>query len=188
MIDAQFLHQPFADLGAARLVALHQLHHGHDILFDSQPPEDRWLLRQIPHAKPRALVHRQAGDVLAVDQDLALIDADEAGDHVEAGGLAGAVGAEQADDLAALEAQADALHDLTLAERLEQPVPEREQTRIIGVLFYINFNYPTIDIFKDLNLTIAVLAGVLVMGIIITWLSTHFATQRFLNLRTDDLY
>ncbi len=59
---------------------------------------------------------------------------------------------------------------------------------IIGVLFYINFNYPTIDIFKDLNLTIAVLAGVLVMGIIITWLSTHFATQRFLNLRTDDLY
>ena len=59
---------------------------------------------------------------------------------------------------------------------------------IIGVLFYINFNYPTIDIFKDLNLTIAVLAGVLVMGIIITWSSTHFATQRFLNLRTDDLY
>lgn len=59
---------------------------------------------------------------------------------------------------------------------------------IIGVLFYINFNYPTIDIFKDLNLTIAVLVGVLVMGILITWISTHFATQRFLNLRTDDLY
>lgn len=59
---------------------------------------------------------------------------------------------------------------------------------IVGVLFYINFNYPTIDIFKDLNLTIAVLVGVLVMGILITWISTHFATQRFLNLRTDDLY
>jgi cell division transport system permease protein len=26
------------------------------------------------------------------------------------------------------------------------------------------------------------------IGILITWLSTYFATQRFLNLRTDDLY
>lgn len=59
---------------------------------------------------------------------------------------------------------------------------------IIGVLFYISFNYPTLDIFKDLNLTIIVLVAVLGLGIVITWLSTHFATQRFLNLRTDDLY
>ena len=59
---------------------------------------------------------------------------------------------------------------------------------IVGVLFYVNINYPTLDIFKDLNLTIIVLLTVLVLGIIITWLSTHFATQRFLNLRTDDLY
>ena len=59
---------------------------------------------------------------------------------------------------------------------------------IIGVLFYISINYPTLDIFKDLELTGLVLLAVLVMGIVITWLSTHFATQRFLNLRTDDLY
>ena len=26
------------------------------------------------------------------------------------------------------------------------------------------------------------------MGIFISWISTHFATQRFLNLRTDELY
>jgi cell division transport system permease protein len=26
------------------------------------------------------------------------------------------------------------------------------------------------------------------IGVLITWLSTYFATQRFLNLRTDDLY
>ncbi|PHX62409.1 MAG: cell division protein FtsX, partial [Flavobacteriales bacterium] len=30
--------------------------------------------------------------------------------------------------------------------------------------------------------------GVLLIGVIITWLSTYFATTRFLNLRTDDLY
>ena len=28
----------------------------------------------------------------------------------------------------------------------------------------------------------------LVVGIVITWISTFFATQRYLNLRTDDLY
>lgn len=59
---------------------------------------------------------------------------------------------------------------------------------IIGVLLYININYPDLDIFKDQLLTILVLLGVLFLGTLITWISTHFATQRFLNLRTDDLY
>ena len=36
---------------------------------------------------------------------------DQAGDHVEHGGLAGAVGAQQADRLAAARGEADALHD-----------------------------------------------------------------------------
>ncbi|MEC4050016.1 permease-like cell division protein FtsX [Flavobacterium sp. SUN046] len=59
---------------------------------------------------------------------------------------------------------------------------------LTGVLFYIQTNFPTIDIFKDQLLTILVLVGVLVLGVIITGISTYFATQRFLNLRTDDLY
>ena len=59
---------------------------------------------------------------------------------------------------------------------------------LIGVLFYINTHFPALEIFKDIELTIAVLVGVLALGILITWISTYFATQRFLNLRTDDLY
>ena len=59
---------------------------------------------------------------------------------------------------------------------------------LIGLLFYININYPTVEIFKDTALTIAVLFVVLLLGVLITWISTYFATQRFLNLRTDDLY
>lgn len=59
---------------------------------------------------------------------------------------------------------------------------------LIGVLLYINTNYPTLEIFKDQTLTVLVLLSVLIVGALITWLSTHFATQRFLNLRTDDLY
>ena len=59
---------------------------------------------------------------------------------------------------------------------------------LIGLLFYIHINYPTVAIFKDIELTIGVLLLVLLLGVLITWISTHFATQRFLNLRTDDLY
>lgn len=59
---------------------------------------------------------------------------------------------------------------------------------LLGVLFYIDTNFPLLDIFND-KLSIGfVLIGVLLVGIVITWLSTYFATQRFLNLRTDDLY
>ncbi|MFT7627383.1 MAG: cell division transport system permease protein, partial [Ulvibacter sp.] len=39
------------------------------------------------------------------------------------------------------------------------------------------------------KLLLSVLFGfIFLMGLFITWISTFFATQRFLNLRTDDLY
>ena len=59
---------------------------------------------------------------------------------------------------------------------------------LLGVLFYLNTNFPALEVFKDIELTIAVLFGVLILGVLITWISTYFATQRFLNLRTDNLY
>lgn len=59
---------------------------------------------------------------------------------------------------------------------------------LIGILIYVDVNFPTLEIFKDEILIGAVLLGVLLLGALIPWLSTYFATQRFLNLRTDDLY
>ncbi len=59
---------------------------------------------------------------------------------------------------------------------------------LLSVLIYLNTNFPALEVFNDIELTIAVLIGVLVLGVLITWISTHFATQRFLNLRTGDLY
>ena len=59
---------------------------------------------------------------------------------------------------------------------------------LIATLYYINSAYPNLNILEEEALTAAILIGVLVVGIIITWLSTFFATQRFLNLRTDELY
>jgi len=59
---------------------------------------------------------------------------------------------------------------------------------LIGVLSYIQTNFPDLGIVEDKALIGGVLLGVFGLGVLITWLSTHFATQRFLNLRTDDLY
>ncbi|MGO4904722.1 cell division protein FtsX [Flavobacterium sp. W20_MBD1_R3] len=59
---------------------------------------------------------------------------------------------------------------------------------LVGVLLYVETNFPNLGILEDKAMIGVVLLSVLGIGILITWLSTHFATQRFLNLRTDDLY
>ena len=59
---------------------------------------------------------------------------------------------------------------------------------LIGVLIYVQTNFPNLGILDDKLLIGLVLLGVLGVGVLITWLSTYFATQRFLNLRTDELY
>ncbi|MBP6374123.1 MAG: permease-like cell division protein FtsX [Flavobacterium sp.] len=59
---------------------------------------------------------------------------------------------------------------------------------LIGCLLYIDGNYPNLGILENPLSVGIVLLGVLALGIVITWLSTYFATQRYLNLRTDDLY
>ncbi|MBN9003344.1 MAG: LPS export ABC transporter ATP-binding protein [Rhizobiales bacterium] len=66
-------------------------------------------------------MHRQLGDVVAVEFDLAAIGLDQAGDHVEHRGLAGAVRPEQAHRLAAPQVQPQA--------RQPQPQPQPAQRR-----------------------------------------------------------
>ena len=59
---------------------------------------------------------------------------------------------------------------------------------LIGTLIYLNTSFPNLGILDDQLMIASVLLGVVAVGILITWISTYFATQRFLNLRTDDLY
>ena len=59
---------------------------------------------------------------------------------------------------------------------------------LIALLFYVESNFPGLGIMEDKALIGLVLLAVFGLGVLITWVSTHFATQRFLNLRTDDLY
>jgi cell division transport system permease protein len=59
---------------------------------------------------------------------------------------------------------------------------------LIGVLIYLESNFPDLGLLDDQLLIALVLISVFALGVLITWISTYFATQRFLNLRTDDLY
>ena len=57
-----------------------------------------------------------------------------------------------------------------------------------GALLAIVKSYPEFSILLDNTILCIVFIGILAMGILISWLSTYFATQRFLNLNTNDLY
>jgi cell division transport system permease protein len=59
---------------------------------------------------------------------------------------------------------------------------------IAGVLYYVNTNFQDLGLLDEPYIIISLLVGVLVLGILISLTSTYFATQRFLNLRTDELY
>ncbi len=59
---------------------------------------------------------------------------------------------------------------------------------LVAFISYLNKNIPELELFSDLNMLAMVFLGVIGLGILITWLSTYFATQRFLNLRSDELY
>ena len=59
---------------------------------------------------------------------------------------------------------------------------------LIGISYYIEQQIIEISLLNDIQLLAFVFTGVLLLGILITWISTFFATRRFLNLRTDELY
>ncbi|MEO9572323.1 MAG: permease-like cell division protein FtsX [Polaribacter sp.] len=62
---------------------------------------------------------------------------------------------------------------------------------IIGlgiIIFYIDKYAPSLGLLKDYVTMGYLVGGVLVSAFLITLISTFFATQRFLNLQTDELY
>ena len=57
-----------------------------------------------------------------------------------------------------------------------------------AVVYYIDKSFPELNLIQN-QLSIGALFSVIFgIGILITWWSTFFATQRFLNLKTDQLY
>src|SRR5439155_22887508 len=73
-----------------------------------------------PDAALTALGGRHVGDILAVEPDRALRRRQHAGDEIEQRRLAGAVGADQTDDLAA----ADRDRDVAVGDEAAEPLPD----------------------------------------------------------------
>lgn len=57
-----------------------------------------------------------------------------------------------------------------------------------AVLYYLNETFPELELLRDKMILAILFVGVFVASVVITWFSTFLATQRFLNLRTDELY
>ncbi|WP_417800070.1 cell division protein FtsX [Tenacibaculum sp.] len=59
----------------------------------------------------------------------------------------------------------------------------------LGILiYYVDKYIPTLELLTDYIALGYVAGGVILVAFFITWISTFFATQRFLNLQTNDLY
>ena len=56
------------------------------------------------------------------------------------------------------------------------------------VLYYLDLTFPELELLRNTILIIALFIGIFLLGVVITWISTFIATQRFLNIKTDQLY
>ncbi len=57
-----------------------------------------------------------------------------------------------------------------------------------AVVYYVDLNVPTFGLLENYMLLIYVALGIVFVALFITWISTFFATRRFLNLHTNELY
>lgn len=57
-----------------------------------------------------------------------------------------------------------------------------------AIMYSVNKSFPELQLLQDRLLLASIFGGVFVLGLLISWFSTFFATQRFLNLKTDELY
>ncbi|MFQ3238451.1 MAG: cell division transport system permease protein [Olleya marilimosa] len=56
------------------------------------------------------------------------------------------------------------------------------------IVYYVDQAFPELVLRQSPVLIGGLFLVIFLLGILITWISTHFATQRFLNLKTDQLY
>ena len=93
----------------------------HDVLERGEPGEGLHELERPREAQAADRVGLEPDQGRAVERDRAVSRGVEAGDEVEHGGLAGAVGPDEPDDLAALDREVESAHRGEPAEALVQP-------------------------------------------------------------------
>jgi hypothetical protein len=104
---------PLQVLGDAAVAPEECAHH--EILADAEAIEDPAALGHVADTATDDVVGRGAGEHAILEVDRALAGDQQSGDRLERGGLAGAVVAEQRDDLAAAHLQRDPLQGADLA-------------------------------------------------------------------------
>ncbi len=57
-----------------------------------------------------------------------------------------------------------------------------------AILYFLNKKYSVLNLSANKEKIILLFVGIFLVGIVITWISTYFATRRFLKLKTDELY
>src|SRR5512139_3813651 len=102
MRDPQLMQKAVSPFLALKRRQIHGLQDSHEVLRNTEFPENRWFLRKIANSIPRPLVHRHLGDVCAVEKHPALIRLYKPDDHVEGRGLSRPVRTKQADNFSIL--------------------------------------------------------------------------------------
>ena len=59
---------------------------------------------------------------------------------------------------------------------------------LVGILFWISKRIPDLMLIQDTTAIVAILVGVVVLGVILAWLSTRAALDKFLKADLDKLY
>lgn len=59
---------------------------------------------------------------------------------------------------------------------------------LLLVLYLANDQIPELVEFQDLNLFGILFAAVIILGIMISWISTYFAIRKYIRMKTDSLY
>jgi len=90
----------------------------HEVVEHGHAPEQGDVLEGARDAELGEPARGQVGDVASLERDAAAVRMVEAADHVEDGRLAGAVGADDRQDLALLGLERHPRHGLHAAERL----------------------------------------------------------------------
>jgi cell division transport system permease protein len=59
---------------------------------------------------------------------------------------------------------------------------------LIGVLYLVGQNMPELMELQNINVYLILFSSVIVLGILISWISTSLAVRKFLRMQTGDLY
>src|SRR5690348_7406680 len=110
MTDMQIMQQIVEMLLHLVSPIVFQFQYSANIVSYRESPENRSLLWQIAQAEVCSLVHGHLAEVKLIKDDVASIQRHKAHHHVKTGGLACAIGTQQADDFSAFNRKGNIMH------------------------------------------------------------------------------